>query len=48
MIITNKNIIDKKYGMIVPMVLLLIHSGIKVILAVAIEHTSICNKVNKP
>jgi hypothetical protein len=26
------------------MVLLLIHSGIEAILAVAIEHTSICNK----
>jgi hypothetical protein len=44
MIITNKNIIDKKYRMTVPTVLLLIHSGIKAILAVAIEHTSICNK----
>jgi hypothetical protein len=44
MIITNKSIIDKNYGRTVPMVLLLIHSGIEEILPAAIEHTSICNK----
>jgi hypothetical protein len=44
MIITNKSIIDKNYGRIVPTVLLLIHGGIEAILAVAIEHTSIYNK----
>jgi hypothetical protein len=44
MFITNKSIIDKNYGRTVPTVLLLIHSGIEAILAVAIEHTSICNK----
>jgi hypothetical protein len=43
-IITNKSIIDKHYGRTVPMVLLFIHSGIEAILAVAIEHASICNK----
>jgi hypothetical protein len=44
MIITNKSIIDKNYGRTVPTVLLLIHSRIEAILAVAIEHISICNK----
>jgi hypothetical protein len=44
MIITNKSITNKNYGRIVPIVLLLIHSRIEAILAVAIEHIFICNK----
>jgi hypothetical protein len=43
-IITNKNIIGKNYGRTVPTILLFIHSGIEAIFAIAIEHTSICNK----
>jgi hypothetical protein len=43
-IFTSKSILDKNYGRTVPLVLLLIHSGIEAILAVAIEHISIYNK----
>jgi hypothetical protein len=44
MVMTNKRNIDRNYRRTMPTVLLLIHSGIEIILAVAIEHISICNK----